>query len=132
MKTLSKSEKRELKLSANPLRKLRADLRNQGTTLEEFLDLCYSCGLNPLPMLREEGINIRYYKDTSYCDVSVHYSNINGREQIILNYPDYESRWNEWCRFNNRYHNLLNLAEERKIQRGLNRPHRVLEKKIRY
>lgn len=122
-RVLSKEEKRELKLSKNPLRKLRTDLRNQGMTLEEFLDLCYDCGLNPLPMIREKGINIKYYKDTSYCDVSVHHEG----ERIVLTYPDFETDWNEWCRFNDRYHDLINLADEQRTQKqGLNRPHRTV------
>ncbi len=37
------AERRELKFSTNPLRKLRADLRDQGMTLESFLQLCYDC-----------------------------------------------------------------------------------------
>jgi len=127
MKTLSKAEKRELKFSSNPLRKLRADLREQGMSLEDFLDLCYNCDLNPLPMLRAKGINVKYYKNTSYCDVSVSHDD---HDRVVLSYPDYESRWDEWCRFNDRYHYLLNLAEEQRIQkRGLNcRPHRVVRK----
>ncbi len=114
MKTLSKSEKRELRLSKNPLRKLRADLWDQGTTLEEFLDRCYSCDLNPLPMLRAKGIDIRYYKDTSYCDVSVHHDD---QDRVVLSYPDY-SRYEEWTRFNNQYHELENLAEQKAQQKS--------------
>lgn len=129
MKTLSKAEKRELRLSKNPLRKLRADLWDQGMSLEDFLDLCYSCDLNPLPMLRAKGINIRYYKNTAYCDVSVSHNN---NDRVVLSYPDYESRWEEWCRFNDRYHELTNLAEEQRTQKcGLNCPHRVVMKKSR-
>ena len=120
---LSKAERRELKFYTNPLRKLRADLRNQGTTLEEFLELCYNCDLNPLPMLRAKGIDVKYYKDTSYCDVSVSHDE---RDRVVLNYPDYGSRWNDWYRFHSRYQEMVNTAEERKIRRGLNRPHRVI------
>jgi len=124
MKTLSKSEKRELRLSTSPLRKLRADLRAQGTTLEEFLELCYNCDLNPLPMLRTRGIDAKYYKDTSYCDVSVHHDD---QDRVVLSYPDYETNWNEWYRFHNRYQELVNTAERKRIQkRGLNRPHRIV------
>lgn len=123
MKMLSKSKKRELKLSSNPLRKLRVDLWDQGMTLEEFLDRCYSCDLNPLPMLRAKGINIKYYKDVSYCDVSVSHDN----DRVVLSYPNY-GRYEEWTRFNNRYHELENLAEQKAQQHGLNRPHRVVMK----
>ena len=124
---LSKKEKREIKLSSNPLRKLRADLRSQGTTLEEFLETCYNCGLNLLPMLRAKGIDVKYYKDTSFCDVSVHH---DSNDRVILSYPDYETNWNDWYRFHSRYQELVNLAEERKIRkRGLNRPHRVVNLK---
>jgi hypothetical protein len=122
MKTLSREEKRELRLSKNPLRKLRVDLRSQGTTLEEFLDRCYSCDLNPLPMLRARGINVRYNKDTSYCDISVSHDN----DRVVLSYPSY-GRYEEWYRFHSRYQELINTAEER----GLNcphRPHRVVQK----
>ncbi len=123
--SLSKKEKRELKLSLSPLRRLRKDLREQGMTLEEFLELFYNCDLNPLPMLRARGINIRYYKDTSYCDVSVHHDD---QDRVVLSYPDY-GRWNEWTKFHNRYCELVNLAEERRNQKcGLNRPHRVIRK----
>ncbi len=123
---MSKSEKRELKLSANPLRKLRADLKNQGMSLEDFLDLCYSCDLNPLPMLRARGINIKYYKDTSYCDVSVHHDD---QDRVVLSYPDYETNWNEWYRFHNRYQELVNTAEERGLRtQKQNRPHRTIRK----
>ena len=118
----TKREKREIKLLKNPLRKLRTDLRNQGTTLEEFLEICYNCDLNPLPMLRAKGIDVKYFKDTSYCDVSVHHDN----DRVIISYPDY-GRYEEWCRFHDRYCELVNLAEER-IQRGLNRPHRVIKR----
>jgi len=121
---MTKREKRELKLSSNPLRKLRADLRDQGVSLEDFLDLCYSCDLNPLPMLRAKGIDIRYYKNTSYCDVSVHHEG----DRVVLSYPDYGSDWDMWTRFNDRYHELIGIVEERKIKRGLNRPHRVVMK----
>lgn len=123
MRILSREEKRELKLS--PLRKLRADLWDQGMSLEDFLDLCYSCDLNPLPMLRAKGINARYYKDTSYCDVSVSHK----EDRVVLTYPDYESTWNEWTRFNDQYNHLLNLADELKQKKGLNRPHRVVRRK---
>ena len=124
-RALSKAEKRELRLSKSPLRKLRADLRSQGTTLEEFLELCYNCDLNPLPMLRAKGIDIRYYKDTSFCDVSVHHEG----DWVVLNYPDYGSRWNEWYRFHCRYQELINMAEQQKC--GLNcRPHRTVRKKL--
>ena len=122
---LSKKEKRELRLSKNPLRELRTDLRNQGTTLEEFLDLCYSCGLNPLPMIREKGINIRCYKDVSYCDVSVSHED----DRLVLSYPDFESNWNMWCRFNDRYQELINLVDGQRTQKQrLNRPHRTVNK----
>lgn len=125
MRILSREEKKELKISANPLRKLRVDLWSQGMTLESFLEVCYNCNLNPLPTLRAKGINIKYFKNPSYCDVSVHHEG----DRVVLSYPDFESDWNMWCRFNDRYHDLLNLAEERKIQkRGLNRPHRVVRK----
>lgn len=121
---LTNREKRELRLSANPLRKLRADLRDQGFTLEEFLELCYSCDLNPLPMLRQKGIDAKYFKDTSFCDVSVHH---DSNDWVVLNYPDH-SRYEEWYRFHCRYQELTNLAEERRIQkRGLNRPHRIIK-----
>jgi len=126
MKTLSKAEKRELKLSKNPLRQLRADLRDQGVSLEDFLDLCYSCDLNPLPMLRARGINIRYFKDTSFCDVSVSHDN----DRVVLSYPDY-GRYEEWTRFNNRYQELVNIAEQKAQQHGLNRPHRKVTNKCR-
>jgi len=127
MKRLSKEERRELQLLKNPLRKLRADLRSQGTTLEEFLELCYNCDLNPLPMLRQRGINARYYKDTSYCDVSVSHDD---HDRVVLSYPDYETDWNNWYRFHSRYQELVNTAEERKIRkRGLNHPHRVVKSK---
>lgn len=127
MKVLSKSEKRELRLSKNPLRQLRVDLRKQGFTLEEFLELCYNCDLNPLPMLRVRGINVKYFKDTSFCDVSVHHDN---NDRVVLNYPDY-SRYEDWYRFHCRYQELTNLAEEQRIQkRGLNRPHRTIQKNV--
>ena len=119
---LSKQEKRELKLSKNPLRQLRADLRAQGTTLESFLELCYNCDLNPLPMLRTKGINAKYFEDTSFCDVSVHHDD---HDRVVLNYPDY-SRWEEWYRFHSRYQELVNLAEQKAQQHGLNRPHRIV------
>jgi len=122
---MTKREKRELKLSSNPLRQLRADLRSQGTTLEEFLEVCYNCGLNPLPMLRVKGINVKYFKNTSYCDVSVSHDE---RDRVVLSYPDYGSDWDMWTRFNDRYHELIDIVEERKIKRGLNRPHRVVMK----
>lgn len=126
LKKISKAEKRELQLSKNPLRKLRADLWSQGMTLESFLETCYNCDLNPLPMLRQKGIDVRYFKDTSYCDVSVSHDE---KGRVILFYPDFDSNWNEWCRFNDRYHELLNLAEELRNRRsGLNRPHRVIKR----
>ena len=114
MKTLSKAEKRELKLSKNPLRQLRADLRDQGVSLEDFLDLCYSCDLNPLPMLRARGINIKYYKDTSFCDVSVHHDD---QDRVVLSYPSY-GRYEEWYRFHCRFQELENLAEQKAQQHG--------------
>ena len=124
MKTLSKSEKRELKLSANPLRKLRADLWDQGMTLEEFLDRCYSCDLNPLPMLRARGINARYFKDTSFCDVSVHHDD---RDRVVLSYPNH-SRYEDWYRFHCRYQELVNIAEQKaQLNR---RPHRIIQKNV--
>jgi hypothetical protein len=128
MRTLSKKEKKELKLSKSPLRQLRVDLRDQGMTLESFLEVCYNCNLNPLPMLRAKGINVKYYKDTSYCDVSVHH---DSNDWVVLNYPDYGSRWNEWYRFHSRYQELINLAEQ-KAQQGLNRrPHRVINRSVK-
>ena len=109
-------------------------MRKQGMTLEEFLELCYDCGLNPLPMIREKGINIKYYKDTSYCDVSVHHENINGRERVVLTYPDFETDWNEWNRFHDRYCDLEYLAgdlrSKRNLELGLNRPHRTVNKTV--
>ena len=120
MKRFSKKEKKELKLS--PLRRLRKDLWNQGTTLEEFLELCYNCDLNPLPMLRTKGINAKYFKDTSFCDVSVHHDD---HDRVVLNYPDY-SRWEEWYRFHSRYQELVNTAERKRIQKRANRPHRIV------
>ncbi len=123
MKRFSKKEKKELKISSNPLRQLRVDLRDQGMTLESFLELCFDSGLNPLPMLRARGINIRYYKDTSYCDVSVHHDD---QDRVVLNYPDY-SRYEDWYRFHCRYQELVNTAERKRIQKQ-NRPHRVVRK----
>lgn len=123
MKRFSKKEKKELKLSKSPLRQLRMDLREQGMTLESFLELCFDSGLNPLPMLRAKGINVRYNKDTSYCDVSVSHDD---RDRVVLNYPDY-SRWEEWYRFHDRYQELVNTAERKRIQKQ-NRPHRVVRK----
>ena len=122
---LTKREKRELRLSKNPLRKLRTDLRDQGMSLESFLELCYDCDLNPLPMLRAKGIDAKYFKDTSFCDVSVHHDH---HDRVVLSYPDH-SRNEDWYRFYCRYQELTNLAEEQRIQkRGLNRPHRVVVK----
>ena len=115
MKTFSKREKKELKLSKSPLRQLRADLRAQGTTLESFLELCYECNLNPLPMLRARGINIRYFKDTSFCDVSVHHDD---QDRVVLSYPDY-SRYEDWYRFHCRYQELVNIAEQKAQQHVL-------------
>ena len=123
MKRFSKKEKKELKLSKSPLRQLRKDLRDQGMTLESFLEICFDCDLNPLPMLRARGINIRYYKDTSYCDVSVHHD----QDRVVLSYPDYETNWNEWYRFHDRYQELVNEAERKRIQKQ-NRPHRIVRK----
>jgi len=120
---LTKREKRELRLSKNPLRKLRADLYDRGFTLEEFFELCYSCDLNPLPMLRARGINACYFKDTSFCDVSVHH---DSNDWVVLNYPDH-SRYEEWYRFHCRYQELTNLAEEQRIQKRANRPHRIVK-----
>jgi len=120
MKRFSKKEKKELKLS--PLRRLRKDLWNQGTTLEEFLETCYNCDLNPLPMLRARGIDIKYNKDVSYCDISVSHDN----DRVVLSYPSY-GRYEEWTRFNNRFQELVNTAERKRIQKQ-NRPHRVVRK----
>ena len=119
---LSKQEKRELKLSASPLRKLRSDLRDQGMTLESFLEICYESGLNPLPMLRARGINVKYFKDTSFCDVSVSHDD---HDRVVLNYPDH-SRYEDWYRFHSRYQELVNMAEQKaQLNR---RPHRVIGK----
>lgn len=122
MKVLSRSEKRELRLSTSPLRKLRADLRDRGFTLEEFLELCYDCDMNPLPMLRAKGIDTRYFKDTSFCDVSVHHD----RDRVVLSYPNH-SRYEEWYRFHCRYQELANTAEMKRIQKRANRPHRIVK-----
>lgn len=123
MKVLSKSEKRELRLSTSPLRKLRTDLRDQGMSLEDFLDLCYSCNLNPLPMLRAKGINAKYFKDTSFCDVSIHHDDC---DRVVLSYPNH-SRYEEWYRFHCRYQELVNTAEGKRIQKRANRPHRIVK-----
>lgn len=123
MKVLSKSEKRELRLSKNPLRRLRTDLRNQRMSLESFLELCYNCDLNPLPMLRARGIDVKYYKDTSFCDVSVSHDD---HDRVVLSYPDH-SRYEEWYRFYCRYQELVNMAEMKRIQKRANRPHRIVK-----
>lgn len=124
MKVLSKSEKRELRLSTSPLRKLRADLRDRGFTLEEFLELCYDCDLNPLPMLRAKGIDAKYFKDTSFCDVSVHHDH---HDRVVLSYPDH-SRSEDWYRFYCRYQELANIAEQKaQLNR---RPHRTIQKNV--
>ena len=120
---LTKREKRELRLSTSPLRKLRADLRDQGFTLEELLELCYDCDLNPLPMLRAKGINAKYFKDTSFCDVSIHHDD---HDRVVLNYPDH-SRYEDWYRFHCRYQELVNTAERKRIQKQANRPHRIVK-----
>jgi hypothetical protein len=79
--------------------------------------------MNPLPMLRAKGIDAKYFKDTSFCDVSIHHEG----DRVVLNYPDH-SRYEEWYRFHCRYQELTNLAEMKRIQKRANRPHRIVVK----
>jgi len=43
-----------------PMRQFKDELSQQNLTLEEWLEQCYSLGINPLPLMREKGISVRF------------------------------------------------------------------------
>ena len=43
-----------------PIRQFKDELSRQGLTLEEWLEQCYALGINPLPFMREKGINAHF------------------------------------------------------------------------
>ena len=43
-----------------PMRQLKYELSKQDLTIEEWLEQCYALSINPLPLMREKGINVRF------------------------------------------------------------------------
>jgi hypothetical protein len=72
----------------SPIRTLRRNLCGKGTNLKTYLKISYGCGINPLPALRELGINVKWGKISSNditADVAVYYRDGN----VCITYPTY-------------------------------------------
>ncbi|MCK9456858.1 MAG: hypothetical protein M0R31_06140 [Candidatus Riflebacteria bacterium] len=61
----------------NPVKTLDRDLKGNNSSLEEYLEISYRAGLNPLPALRARGIVVRFGGQNAACP---HFTN----EDVIV------------------------------------------------
>ena len=77
-----KKVKRLIKKSRykKPMRQFKYELSQQDLTIEEWLEQCYSLGINPLPLMREKGISVRF----AYNSGSLYFGELPLEEYAVV------------------------------------------------
>ena len=115
----------------SPVKRLDRELKDQNSSLEEYLQLSYRAGLNPLPALRSRNIVVRFGGQNT---ISPHFTN---EDIIVCLYEGYVSIvYNPWNAdtatriVNKGLQFKLDQASDVKRNREYRQKHRIVRKKI--
>lgn len=115
----------------NPVKTLDRDLKGNNSSLEEYLEISYRAGLNPLPALRARGIVVRFGGQNAACP---HFTNEDvivtldeGYVTIVPNPWDSETAMNI---VNKNLRFRLSQAAEIKRNKKFRLKNRIIRKRI--